>query len=253
VVEHTAQQERVWRCHVLLLLAAGFAIYVAICVAAHDRPKLALRQLAQPIQWGAIGGYHPRGYKIAKINPSLHMRLQGLLDRQVPQKSYGGDGEPLEDVIIYGRTSRIFIPPELQAEMRKAFRPLLEDFCSCDLAESATVGGGGLRVYWRGASLASHLDTPHRFVVSATLNIRQADNHTRWPLTLRKFGGGEHAINHHPGEAVLYEGSRMLHSRPVALEDEFYVAAFVGFVPRDYPRGRGLLTRLFLRLAQTFS
>ena len=54
------------------------------------------------------------------------------------------------------------------------------------------------------------------------------------------------------GEAVLYEGSRMLHSRPVPLHDSYYAAAFVGFVPKRYPTGRHLLTRVFVGLVQRF-
>ena len=42
----------------------------------------------------------------------------------------------------------------------------------------------------------------------------------------------------------------MVHSRPEPwpepLEDEYYAAAFVGFVPKDYPAGRSFLTRFFV-------
>ena len=102
--------------------------------------------------------------------------------------SLGADGERLEDTIIFGRSSRIMIPNALRNELVDAFRPLVSSFCGCELQDDATVGSGGVRVYQRGAYLAHHLDRAHKFVVSATLNIRQANNGTRWPLTMQSFG-----------------------------------------------------------------
>jgi hypothetical protein len=43
----------------------------------------------------------------------------------------------------------------------------------------------------------------------------------------------------------------MLHSRTSPLEDDYYAAAFIGFVPKDYPAGRGLFTRLYVGLVRS--
>ena len=83
--------------------------------------------------------------------------------------------------------------------------------------------------------------------------VRQPANRADWPLSFRGFGGAKHEVVHAEGEAVLYEGSRMLHARPSPLDDDFYAAAFVGFVPRGYPGGRGLLTRAWVGAVRYFS
>ncbi len=234
----------------------GLLAMAALLVATAERPGLMVRQFIQPVQWAMIGGYHARGYEVVSIPADIHAKLLSLASDasiEQPHVSYGGPGEALEDPIIFGRSARIYIPPELQAEVRNAFKPLLSSFCACELADRAIIGGGGVRVYRRGASLASHLDTPHKFVISATLNVRQAGNRSNWPLRMRALGGAAHEVLHAEGEAVLYEGSRMLHSRSSRLEDDYYVAAFVGFVPKDYPAGHGLFTRLFVSMVRSIS
>ena len=232
---------------VLLLLTT------VLSVVASERPALRVRQLLQPLQWFMIssGSYTENGYDVVMMPPDLHGKLTALLnDRDRRHVRYGGDGEPLEDVIIFGQTERISIPRALQAEMREAFRPLVAKFCNCELEEDATVGGGGVRVYRRGATLATHLDWAHKFVVSATINVKQASNKAHWPLTMRALGGTTRAVTHAEGWAVLYEGSRMMHGRPLPLEDDYYAAAFVGFVPKAYPEGRWWSTRLYVELVR---
>ena len=128
----------------LLCLLLPLLALPALAVMLAERPALAMRQLLQPLQWAAIGSLHPIGYEVVKIPPALHAKLLALTAVHIssPDVSYGGPGERLEDQIILGRSARIFMPPELQAELRETFRPLVSAFCACELASSATVGGG---------------------------------------------------------------------------------------------------------------
>ena len=247
------RRPRPWRKACAFIVVGLFAA-AALSVATAERPGLQFRQLVQPLQWAMISGYHHRGYEVVAMPPDIHRKLLALVSDasiQQPHMSYGGQGEPNENEIIFGRSARVNIPVTLQAEMRRAFKPLLSSFCGGDLDDSATIGGGGVRVYRRGASLASHLDWAHKFVISATMNVRQTGNRSRWPLHMRALGGAAHEVFHTEGEAVLYEGSRMLHSRTSPLEDDYYAAAFIGFVPKDYPAGRGLFTRLYVGLVRS--
>lgn len=229
------------------------AVAGVVTIAASERPGLRLRQLATPFQWASIGSYHPDGYLVVTIPEAVRRRLQDLVDEHPDGDiSFGGQNEEAEDAIIFGPTSRILLREPLLGELREAMRPLVSAFCGCALADEAYVGSNGIRVYRRGASLAHHLDWAHKFVVSATLNVRQKNSSARWPLALRAFGGPLVELSHAEGDAVLYEGSRMLHARSEPLADDFYAAAFVGFVPRRYPEGAGALTRAYVRAARYF-
>lgn len=241
-VRRNAARVSCWSLCVLLPAAA-----LAAAFAAADRPALLLRQLLSPVQWAMVGGYTQQGYTVVPIPESVRQRLADLVDGQPDgDVRFGGADGRVEDSIIFGPTSRLYLPEPLLSDLREAMRPLVAAFCGCELAEHATVGSGAVRIYKRGASLAHHLDWAHLFVVSATLNVRQRNRSSRWPLTLHGLGGAAHEVEHAEGEAVLYEGSRMLHARPRPLGDDFYAAAFVGFVPRRYPEGRGPLTRAWV-------
>lgn len=235
----------------LVTLLGGTALMVGTA----PRPKLRIRQLLQPLQWVMIGSssYHPQGYEVVAIPSTILTKLRTLVANGHSRVTYGSPGEPLEDPIIFGQTERVLMPSALQAELRETFRPLVSSFCACELEERATVGGGGVRIYKHGATLAAHLDWAHKFVVSATLNVQQLGNHSSWPLHMQAVGRAAHQVTHGEGEAVLYEGSRMLHSRPLPLRDDQYAAAFVGFVPKKYPAGRGWLPWLYVTIVRTFS
>jgi len=239
------------------VLIATMILITTVVVNTAERPKLRLRQLLQPLQWAMIGSYHPTGFEVVKIPPDVHLKLLELVSAERishPDVTYGpGEGQSLEDIIIFGNSARIYMSPALQAKLRATFRPLVSSFCACELEEHATIGGGGVRIYRQGASLAAHLDWAHKFVVSVTMHVRTAGNRTPWPISMRAFGGATRLVTHAEGEAVLYEGSRMVHSRPEPLADDFYAAAFVGFVPKAYPAGRGLLTQLYVGLVRSMS
>ena len=242
-------------CSCVCAACSSLLLYGAFSVRFAERPGLRVRQLLQPLQWAMVGSntYRRRGYEIVSIPPSIHGKLEELVVDGQSRISFGGVNEPLEDSIIFGRSERIYMTSTLQAEVVAAFRPLVAQFCQCELEAHAVVGSGGVRVYKHGATLAPHLDWAHKFVVSATLNVKQSANRSRWPLQMQAIGRKPHAVVHAEGEAVLYEGSRMLHGRPTPLPDDLYAAAFVGFVPKNYPTGTGLLNSIFVSLVRRFS
>ena len=238
-----------------LLACLLVVLLVILCFA--ERRSLRLQQLFMPLQWAMIsadGRHHSRGYEVVDIPEAAYSVLKRSLNAGPPagHKQFGGPGERSEDIIIFGPTSLVYLDAQAEAAVIAAFRPLLTEFCATELEHEAIIGGGAIRVYRRGAWLAHHLDWAHRWVCSATLNLRQSDNRTRWPLTMRPFGRSASVITHHEGQAVLYEGSRLVHARP-PLDDDWYAAVFVGFRPRDYPRGSGLLTQLVVNTVSRLS
>jgi hypothetical protein len=134
------------------------AVAFAIVVVSAPRPLLRLQQLVLPLQLLTIEGISPHqrsGYEVVPIPLQIHAQLQALVDQGGARQAFGGVDEPIEDYIIFGRTERIYIPPLLSGDVREAFRPLLSQFCACELAEYGIVHG--IRVYHHGcASSSSH-------------------------------------------------------------------------------------------------
>uniref|UniRef100_A0A7S4B3E2 Prolyl 4-hydroxylase alpha subunit Fe(2+) 2OG dioxygenase domain-containing protein n=1 Tax=Chrysotila carterae TaxID=13221 RepID=A0A7S4B3E2_CHRCT len=237
-------------------------VFIALAISAmllafpllSDRPLLSLQRVLFPFQAMLIEKINPqsRGYAVVQIPADLHAALQQTLNLDARRRYFGGSNEKIEDYIIYGRTSRVAMSIELKQRAASAMLLLLEDFCACELQEDAAVHG--IRIYHRGARLVEHLDWPDRWVVSATINVHQ--NGSQWPLTLREgpgLWGGEPPISvaHSPGQAVLYEGSRLWHGRPEPFDGEEYAGIFIGYLPRNYPSQSGFLTRYTVLAVQS--
>jgi prolyl 4-hydroxylase len=54
----------------------------------------------------------------------------------------------------------------------------------------------------------------------------------QWPLIIEDHMFRRHAVYLKPGEMILYEGSRLCHGRPEALQGESYANLFVHFCPK---------------------
>ena len=237
-------------CRRLSLAALAALVTVVAIVMLAPRPLLRLQQLVLPLQLltiEAISPHRPRGYEVTAIPSHVFNRLRSVLEGGQLTHKFGGTGEPIEDYIIFGRTSRFWLPEALRHEVQEAFRPLLSSFCACELSDQAVVHG--IRVYHQGATLATHLDWADQWVVSATLHLRtiavaNSSELPTWPLVVRGLDGSAHTVVHAEGEAVMYEGSRLLHGRPSPFGGAEYAALFVGFVPDRYPERSGPSTRL---------
>ena len=226
------------------LLAAVAAVYCA------ERPLLLLLQLLQPLQTRAIEAITAEGYKTVRTPGRLQDALSSFVREEGAVRRwrrYEGNGESIEDPIISGVTEVLHLPPALKQHARAALLPLAERFCDCRLEHTATVYG--VRVYRAGARLVPHLDWPDRWVVSATLCV-EVNGSARggWPLELRSYSGEGGEVVQSAGDAVLYEGSRMMHGRPEPFDGDVYAGVFVGYTPVGYPDGaRRFSTRIAVR------
>jgi len=238
-------------CYILccLILLTALDIYVAA------RPLLRLQQYLYPLQALLIGRINPRvpqGYRVVSLPPGVHNMLLEFLSSASQSRQYSGGQSDrremggIEDYIIYGQTTVYPLPFLLVQQVRDAMKPLLEAFCECELQGDAAVYG--VRVYHPGAYLVPHLDWPDRWVVSATVNLRHNAS-VGWPLTLQEggwfgsFRPPTATVVHSPGDAVLYEGSRLWHGRPQPLQEGDYAGLFLGFIPEAYPSQMGFVTQ----------
>ncbi len=86
----------------------------------------------------------------------------------------------------------------------------------------------GVREYRRGSVLKEHRDRLVTHEASAILNIDQEVSDD-WPLIIEDHHCRRHSVVLKPGEMVLYEGARLRHGRPSALNGTRYANVFVHF------------------------
>ncbi len=121
----------------------------------------------------------------------------------------------------------IDLPLPLRERLHTLLKPILESWVQLPLTPSLVYG---VRRYYRGALLESHIDTYNTHRISATLNIDQQVDEP-WPLYVRDTFYRQHAVYLEPGEMLLYEGARLEHGRPLPLQGDFYDSVFVHYYP----------------------
>ena len=84
----------------------------------------------------------------------------------------------------------------------------------------------GPRVYQRGSILKRHVD---KYRLTAIVHLA-SEGVLPWPLLL-EFGDQNKEVVMAPGEIVVFEGSRIPHSRPSPLQDSYYASYFIDFRP----------------------
>jgi len=121
----------------------------------------------------------------------------------------------------------IHISSDLNELALNEMQPLLERWCGYRLAP---VWAFGVRIYEQGSVLYRHVDLLETHVISASLLVAQ-DVDQPWPLVMEKWDGTRHEFFLRPGEAVLYEGSKLPHFRDSPLQGRFYANLYVHFRP----------------------
>ena len=119
----------------------------------------------------------------------------------------------------------IELTDELRALVHETLQPLVEAWMG-DYLEPTFVYG--IREYRNGAELKEHRDRIHTHVASVIINIDQ-DVKSDWPLIIDDHHYRRHSVLLKPGEMVFYEGARLKHGRPTALDGQHYANIFVHF------------------------
>jgi len=108
-------------------------------------------------------------------------------------------------------------------------RPIIEDWTGHKLTETSLYG---IRVYKRGAVLATHVDRLP-LVSSCIIQVAQ-DVDEPWPVEVYDHHGKAHNVTMVPGDMVLYESHTVLHGRPFPLNGSNYANIFVHYIPVDH-------------------
>lgn len=178
-------------------------------------------------------------YRDQNENISPHTQ-QGFLRTHMPQplfhqilKFYMEQKHLAKDEhvpgFIHSQSSKasaiIELPPLLKEDIHKILQPIAEAWSGCLLQPTYVYG---IREYYNGAVLEPHRDRLQTHEVSLILNIRQQVD-TDWALVIEDHFYRKHSVFLQPGQMLLYEGCRLLHGRPNALNGELFTNIFVHY------------------------
>ena len=88
----------------------------------------------------------------------------------------------------------------------------------------------GIRVYQPQSYLFKHVDHARTHIVSSTICVDHRLN-SPWPLYIEDQDGKPNEVSIEPGEMVFFEGARLKHGRPYALDGQYYANIFVHYTP----------------------
>ena len=115
--------------------------------------------------------------------------------------------------------------PVVTETLLDVLTPILSSAISCELYPTYSY----LRIYFKGAMLARHIDRPS-CEVSATICI-SSEGPRSWPLCLETVDGITE-VELEPGDAVIYKGMEVPHWREEFKGDR-QVQVFLHYVKRD--------------------
>lgn len=122
------------------------------------------------------------------------------------------------------------LPDTLTEPLINEIKSICASWCRVELEHTAIYG---IRIYRRGTLLQMHRDRPHTHIISAILNVEQRVDKD-WPLAIEDHQCRLHQENLEPGELLLYEGARLPHGRPSALNGDYYANIFIHFKPKHW-------------------
>ena len=125
---------------------------------------------------------------------------------------------------------------EVKDLLWKGIKPVLASWSGVPESNLQEMSIFGVRRYWRGAVLRSHVDRGDVLIISAIINVAQSDDCGDQPWWLELYDHDEqvHYVNTRPGTVVLYESASTRHARPYPLHGSWYANMFVHTMPVGY-------------------
>lgn len=170
------------------------------------------------------------GYAKTKLNSQLH---ECLLDH-LRSNLHKFRSEPANEYLMTENKrsypSLLYQDEEFNQKLMADLQKTHEEWCGRPIKKSACYG---IRVYQPGSFLYNHIDHVRTHVVSSTICV---DHRLRspWPLFIEDDTGCPHEVLIEPGEMVFFEGARLIHGRPYALDGEYCANIFVHYTPLDW-------------------
>lgn len=170
------------------------------------------------------------GFAKVKLDPALHQRLLNHFVANVQNfKSETGD-KFINTENHRAHASLLYQDEAFNQQLMSDLHDAHENWSGMKLKKAACYG---IRVYQPGSFLYNHVDRAQSHAVSSTICVDHRLN-TPWPLYIEDHDGKAHEVSVEPGEMVFFEGAKLKHGRPYALDGEYYANIFVHYTPLDW-------------------
>jgi hypothetical protein len=202
----------------------------------HPSPEVA-RQRAQnearrlhlnKEQPGVHKKFTPFGYEIAQLPETTFQKLRKFWDENRHRMELEQWDDNNHHVNHWEAASYIlWLPNDIQFELRKAMKPILEKWVDQELEYTALYG---IRVYTNNSYLLNHVDRSATHAVSAIIQVDQRVDED-WLLEVIGHDKKPNYLKLKPGEIALYESATVIHGRETKLNGDYFANVFIHFRP----------------------
>lgn len=169
------------------------------------------------------------GFEKSRLEANLFEDIRAYY---LKEREHAAD-ELVEGGFVYSQkkgvqaSTLVDLSEELRTRIHSHLQQALSEWSGVELQPTFVYG---IRVYHRGAILKMHRDRQQTHIISAIINVDQSVDRD-WPLVIEDNYYRRHEVILKPGEVVFYEGARLLHGRPEALEGNSFANIFCHFMP----------------------
>ena len=190
----------------------------------HETPERLLKLQAADLERVPALGL---GFTKTTLDPKLHERLLQHFRASVHKFSSEAANGFLETENPRANPSLFYQDDPFNLRLMADLKDAHEEWSGQKLEEAACYG---IRVYQRGGYLYNHIDQVRTHAVSSTICVDHRLD-SPWPLYIEDLEGTPHEVLIEPGEMVFYEGARLTHGRPYALDGDYYANIYVHYTP----------------------
>merc|ERR1712217_670699 len=123
-------------------------------------------------------------------------------------------------------------------EITRTSQKLIAEWAGMQPGDLEPTSTYGVRNYWRGSTLKTHVDRVTTHILSAVYCVDSSypEGAAEWPIETDPDLTGKHVKSVvKPGELFLYESAKLVHGRPSVLEGDYSAHMFIHFRPKGWP------------------
>lgn len=136
-----------------------------------------------------------------------------------------------------GDQSMVSLDGNLVGEITQTVRDKVAEWASVNPNDIEATSTYGVRNYWRGSTLKTHVDRVSTHILSAVycVDAKYPEGAAKWPIETDPDLTGKHVQTEvKPGELFFYESAKLVHGRPKTLEGDYSAHMFVHFRPKGW-------------------
>eukprot|EP00040_Diaphanoeca_grandis_P007107 m.39760 g.39760 ORF g.39760 m.39760 type:complete len:546 (+) comp18281_c0_seq1:303-1940(+) len=185
-----------------------------------------------------IPSYTDRGFKLMDMSDELYERLLNYYETwKHKRSSEPWDLDQTETNYHETHMSLVSLDHDWQerdAMAHELVKPLLAEWADVPAHDLKLKSFYGIREYYRGNELRTHIDVINTHVLSAVLCIAQEGIDEDWMLEVIDHFGERVEIACKAKQIILYESASLPHGRPKPFKGEKFMNAFVHFQPEGW-------------------